>query len=803
MFGQSLLSAFGSAACTTDTDQLFTTDVQTTSLATYQLNNATTSIPSNTYPGTPKNLTYVTGKFGNAGNFVRTGNGDTTSSAIYLPNNSFNSVTSYSLSAWVNLPNFTNSGTAVFSNYFYNGSSEFGYKIYTNTSGNLIIDNWNPSLTRITSSSSLSVNTWHNIVITNTQSQIKIYIDGVLDSTNSTSGYAINTTMLCTIGGTQYNGLTYDGFNGKIDQFRFFNSVLPQSAVTVLYNETTTTATYPYVDYVGANPNSVAYYKMSDATDQLGNYNGTATNVNFNTEGKFGFAGAFNGSSSKILLGTDIFNSFSNFSFSCWVNLNNAPSTYEYLFDGWDYQSASSRGIGIRINSSGNIQAQTGNSNSVSTITSSGTISYGTWTHIAVSMTQSNTTIFINGSTETPQSNNGFDFHTGTTYNLGAFIYTTSFYEYFLDGKLDQVRIYDSALSAANVTTLYNEIECPAVAVTNAFNTVLYTGTGSGLSKTGVGFSPDLVWLKNRDSSSNNQLFDSVRGVGKTLYSDGGFPEANNPIDGYLGSFDFDGFSLSSGTRNTNDVSNLGDDYVAWNWKAGGAAVSGTSSHYTNCEISANPDAGFSIVNFTIPGGVIPTTASYNHGLNAAPKLIITKPYNGYYGDTNWHSWAEAITTANYLDLNTAAAAGAAPIFSSVDSSTVKYRFASNNVGANSDVITYNFTDVDGYSRIGSYVGTGATLQTIVTGFRPRFVLIKNTTDGNVWTIGDSVRNPNNPVDKALFPNLANAEYTYPGTPNGISFVSNGFTLNTNQPEFNQSSGGNNNPGTYIFLAIA
>ena len=61
MFGQSLLSAFGSAACTTDTDQLFATDVQITSVATYQLNNATTSIPSNTYPGTANNITYAAG----------------------------------------------------------------------------------------------------------------------------------------------------------------------------------------------------------------------------------------------------------------------------------------------------------------------------------------------------------------------------------------------------------------------------------------------------------------------------------------------------------------------------------------------------------------------------------------------------------------------------------------------------------------------------------------------------------------------------------------------------------------------
>ena len=83
MFGQSLLSAFG-IACTTDTDQLFGTTASATSTATYQLNNITTSIPSNTYPGTENNITYTTGKFGDAAVF----NGS--SSYISIAGNSFN-----------------------------------------------------------------------------------------------------------------------------------------------------------------------------------------------------------------------------------------------------------------------------------------------------------------------------------------------------------------------------------------------------------------------------------------------------------------------------------------------------------------------------------------------------------------------------------------------------------------------------------------------------------------------------------------------------------------------------------------
>jgi len=47
----------------------------------------------------------------------------------------------------------------------------------------------------------------------------------------------------------------------------------------------------------------------------------------------------------------------------------------------------------------------------------------------------------------------------------------------------------------------------------------------------------------------------------------------------------------------------------------------------------------------------------------------------------------------------------------------------------------------------------------------------------------------------ALFPNLSNAEYDYPT--NGISFNTNGFTLNSAGAEYNE------NAYSYIFLAIA
>ncbi len=111
MFGQSLLSAFGSAACTTDTDQLFATDVQTTSVATYQFNNATTSIPSNAYPGTPSNITYAAGKFGNAAVFNGSSSYITINSTSTTPFDA--STENFTISAWINVSTFQNDATII------------------------------------------------------------------------------------------------------------------------------------------------------------------------------------------------------------------------------------------------------------------------------------------------------------------------------------------------------------------------------------------------------------------------------------------------------------------------------------------------------------------------------------------------------------------------------------------------------------------------------------------------------------------------------------------------------------------
>lgn len=590
MFGQSLLSAFGSAACTTDTDQLFTTDVQTTSVATYQLNNATTSIPSNTYPGIPTNITYAAGKFGNAAVF----NGSNTSINIGASNNfASNKLT---ISFWAN-PGTGNSSNyqLLFSNYIGGTLADYDLNIYR-TQGTQkmeigISGAGSPYLYVLTDSAVFTNNVWKNYVIVfdTTQSvnvdKIKIYVDGslvartVTASSGTVTGSLLDTSDDLLVGDWPHD--TSHRYSGIMDQVRIFNSALPQAAVTALYNETTTTATYPYVDYVNANPNSVAYYKMSDATDQLGNYNGTATNVNFNTEGKFGFAGAFNGSSSKILLPNSSFQTAA-FTISAWCDVT-ANGSENSIFEFTDTNSGNNQSV-ILLSAGSTSQSsrflfrnRTSNEYSYGP---SGTPLSG-WNHYCMTFDGSTVKSYINGS----QVNSASFSITNTIASTSEVLLGLSAGDRFLNGKIDQIRIYNSAASAANVTALYNEIECPAVAVTNAFNAVLYTGNNSTQSITGVGFQPDFVWIKSRSAALSNVLHDTLTQPG-LLISNG----TNALINNGSNTVDFtsNGFNLQGGGSHTS-VNGSGDTYVSWNWKAPLANLStgfnGSSSGITSSSL--------------------------------------------------------------------------------------------------------------------------------------------------------------------------------------------------------------------------
>ncbi|HAW77689.1 MAG TPA: hypothetical protein DCW74_18385 [Alteromonas australica] len=327
---------------------------------------------------------------------------------------------------------------------------------------------------------------------------------------------------------------------------------------------------------------------------------------------------------------------------------------------------------------------------------------------------------------------------------------------------------------------------------TENFNTVLYTGTGSSRSVTGVGFSPDWIWMKSRSDASGHRFYDVVRGAGKGLSS---HSTGEEYIETGLTSFDSDGFSL--GTQAGTNGS--GTSMVAWNWLAGTAFsndASATSVGTIDSAGEVNTTAGFSVVSYTGTG----SAGTIKHGLSAAPEMLIVKNRDTARDWMVYHS-ALGATKRIWLNYDLAEDSGTAASATWNDTAPTSTVFSiGNNIHINEsgdNYIAYCFANVEGYCKVGSYLGNNSSDGTFIyTGFRPAWVMIKKyNAAGQWWGIYDSVRDPDNLVKQRLWANASNAESAY--STDELDFLSNGFKPRGNYDSINGSG------SSYLYLAFA
>ena len=321
------------------------------------------------------------------------------------------------------------------------------------------------------------------------------------------------------------------------------------------------------------------------------------------------------------------------------------------------------------------------------------------------------------------------------------------------------------------------------------FNTVLWEGNNtSGRQITGVGFEPDLVWLKNRTSSANHGVHTQISGVDGAEYLTTNGTNAITTSANHVPSFDSDGFTINNGLM-LNDTSN---NYVAWNWLGANASSSNTDGSITST-VSANTTSGFSIVSYTGTGA----NATVGHGLSSAPSMIIVKKRNVAGG--NWQVYHSSIGNTGAIQLNLTNATGTAIGYwnNTSPTSSVFSLGAGADVNGNTQTfIAYCFAEKKGFSKFGSYTGNGNADGTFIyTGFKPAFVIIKKTNAAGSWWMDDNKRDTFNPTLKALEAN-SNAAESADGA-GDLDFLSNGFKCRDNTDAINVSG------GSYIYMAFA
>ena len=334
------------------------------------------------------------------------------------------------------------------------------------------------------------------------------------------------------------------------------------------------------------------------------------------------------------------------------------------------------------------------------------------------------------------------------------------------------------------------------------FQTLLYTGDGSASqAQTNTGNSdlqPDWIWVKKTNDVRNTSNTDSSRGFNKRMETQTTTAESTTTTD--VISAQSNGFTVG----NNGSTGNNGDTYAAWQWKANGGTTATNNDGDITTTVQANTTAGFSIVTYT---GNNTGGATIGHGLGVAPKVVFTK--TRAIAD-NWLVYHEGIGATKYLTLNTtsASATSTGAWNDTAPSSTVVTLGSFDNSNDNDNMVAYCFAEIQGYSEFSSYTGNGnADGPFVYTGFKPTWLLIKNTTAVEGWFLHDAKVDDNgvndegnpagadgNPRERRFQVNITQSEV---GTTTAFDFVSNGFKLRTDTGSHN----GNGN--SFIYMAFA
>jgi len=313
------------------------------------------------------------------------------------------------------------------------------------------------------------------------------------------------------------------------------------------------------------------------------------------------------------------------------------------------------------------------------------------------------------------------------------------------------------------------------------FNTKLYTGTGSSNSITGVGFQPDMVWLKSRSNGNYHNLQDAVRGANKVIYPNDTSAEATSTTR--ITSFNSDGFTV--GTES--DVNGSSRTYVSWNWLGANGTASNTNGSITST-VSANTTSGFSIATWSGTG----SNGSVGHGLGGVDFMIIKDLSNS----RNWYTWNKTFAYDDRIKLDTTSAkeTGTDNMTALPDSTKINMATSTQNNGSGNNYVGYFFQEKKGFSKFGSYQGNSdSNGPFIYLGFKPAMVIVKDSTSTGQWFMRDNKRDTYNAAVKTLYANSEGVEEDA----QPWDMLSNGFKMRNTDADLNNSS------QTYIFMAFA
>ena len=326
---------------------------------------------------------------------------------------------------------------------------------------------------------------------------------------------------------------------------------------------------------------------------------------------------------------------------------------------------------------------------------------------------------------------------------------------------------------------------------TDYFNVALKSMSTNSEESIAVGFQPDWVWGKSRNSGYAWQVYDSNRGTGKYLEFDNGTETTNANS---LKSFDANGITVGSGA--TFAAYSNGNNVAFWNWKINGGTTTTDNNGSLASTVQTNSEVGISIATFTVP---TQANFSFGHGLGSIPEMFWWKSRTTTQNWIGYHfTKTPSVPNQNgfYVNNNLAGFTTGGNWITELTSTRVAITDGQVSSGSNRDDVVYSFKSVEGFSKIGAYTGNGSTNGPFIyLGFKPAFFLLKRVDSTKDWLLYDNKRDPDNRVAQGLFINTVGTESEQTG--GFVDFVSNGIKLKEDGTAMNASG------GTFIYMAFA
>ncbi|MDD2611848.1 MAG: T9SS type A sorting domain-containing protein, partial [Bacteroidales bacterium] len=403
--------------------------------------------------GTIYGATHVAGKKNMGLNFTTA-----TTNDVEIPSSaSLNAITSaITLSAWVNADSNTANSNIIERWIYGTGIYQRAYTLYVGTNGTISFglsnDGTSTNAKWITTTETISRNQWTHIAATFDGTTMKIYINGTF-SKSLVPGFS--TIFVPTgnvhIGNWQTTATTWENpFKGSLDEVRLYKKALSASEILGLYN----------------NPaNLVADLKFNEnagtiATDNSGNVNtGTLTNSPTWTTGKIGSALNFTNNYVNLPSSTSLNTITSAITLSTWIkaSANTANST---IIGRWLYGTGvNQRSFILYVGSTGTLSfglSNDGTSTNAKWLTTTATITRDVWTYVTATFDGTTMKIYINGSLSTSDVT-GFSTIFVPTGNvqIGKWQTTATTWELPFIGAIDEVKVYNKALSLSEIQALY------------------------------------------------------------------------------------------------------------------------------------------------------------------------------------------------------------------------------------------------------------------------------------------------------------------------------------------------------------